>query len=326
MMSKNSENVIILNNSERMLTSQQFQDLSDVLPEAEWFANIENVNTRRAYKIDVHDFMSYVGIDKLEDFRIVKRPHVIAWRKQLESKGLEAPSIRRKLSALSSLFNSLCEANAVLHNPTHGVKRPTAGANEGKSPSLSDGQARLLLNSPSSETLKGIRDRAIISTLLFHGLRRNEVCSLRVGDIQERRGIFHFRIFGKGGKIRFIPINPHSIQLIREYLSKSSHGDDFDKPLFQRIKKSVGNERKQSLNGNAIYKDVVLKHAKSAGIDPRTICVHGLRATAATNALENNADIAKVQEWLGHSNIATTRLYDRRGTRPENSPTYKVNY
>ena len=42
------------------------------------------------------------------------------------------------------------------------------------------------------------------------------------------------------------------------------------------------------------------------------LCVHSLRATAATNALSNNADIAKVQEWLGHADISTTRMYDKR--------------
>jgi site-specific recombinase XerC len=47
---------------------------------------------------------------------------------------------------------------------------------------------------------------------------------------------------------------------------------------------------------------------------------------AATNALEHEADIAKVQEWLGHANISTTRIYDRRKSRPEDSPTFKVAY
>jgi len=56
------------------------------------------------------------------------------------------------------------------------------------------------------------------------------------------------------------------------------------------------------------------------------IGAHALRATAATNALDHQADIAKVQEWLGHANIATTRIYDRRKTRPEDSPTFKVSY
>ena len=54
--------------------------------------------------------------------------------------------------------------------------------------------------------------------------------------------------------------------------------------------------------------------------------VHLARATAITIALDNDADIAKVQEWAGHANISTTRLYDRRGLRPEDSPTFRVRY
>ena len=62
-------------------------------------------------------------------------------------------------------------------------------------------------------------------------------------------------------------------------------------------------------------------HCLSTGLG-----VHGLRATAATNALEHEADIAKVQQWLGHANISTPRLYDRRHLRAEDSPTFKVRY
>ena len=53
---------------------------------------------------------------------------------------------------------------------------------------------------------------------------------------------------------------------------------------------------------------------------------HALRATAATTALEKGADIAKVQDWLGHANVSTTRLYDKRQSRPEESPTFRVEY
>ena len=63
-------------------------------------------------------------------------------------------------------------------------------------------------------------------------------------------------------------------------------------------------------------------YAESAGIEAAGLGVHGLRATAATNALEHEADIAKVQQWLGHANISTTLIYDRRASRPEDSPTY----
>jgi site-specific recombinase XerD len=87
-----------------LLTRQEFQQLADVPAEVEWFANIDNKRTRRAYQIDLKDFMSFVGIRRPEDFRLVTRAHLIAWRKQLEQRQLAGATIRRKLAALSSLF------------------------------------------------------------------------------------------------------------------------------------------------------------------------------------------------------------------------------
>lgn len=325
-MAKGGSGVLVVGERERFLTSAEFQSLGGVPPEVEWFANIHNANTRRAYRNDVNEFIAFAGIGTPEEFRMVKRSHLIAWRKHLESRALEATTIRRKLSALSSLFDFLCESNAVSFNPADGVKRPNTGSNEGKSPSLSDEQAKLLLNAPSPSTLKGIRDRAILSALLFHGLRRAELCALAVGDIEERRGVLHFRIEGKGGKTRFIPVHPHTIQHVREYLAHAGHEDEFRSALFRPVKNPAGLSLDKALTGNAVYKDIVQKYAQAAGIEARSICVHGLRATAATNALDHEADIAKVQEWLGHSSISTTRLYDRRKTKPEDSPTFKVSY
>jgi len=318
--------LILVQEAERKLTAMEFQNLADIPPEAEWFANIENANTRRAYRTDVHDFMRFTGIRELHEFRAVKRSHLIAWRKQLEMRALEAPTIRRKLSALSSLFDFLCESNAVEFNPADGVKRPNAGANEGKSPALSAERAKALLEAPNVETLKGLRDRAILSALLFHGLRRAELCSLKVGDLQERSGVVHFRVEGKGGKMRFIPVHPHTIQRVREYLANVEHAQSPRAALFWPVKNPSSGILEKALSGHAIYKNIVQKYARTLGIEPRAICVHGLRATAATNALDHSADIAKVQEWMGHSNISTTRLYDRRKTKPEDSPTFKVSY
>ena len=84
----------------------------------------------------------------------------------------------------------------------------------------------------------------------------------------------------------------------------------------------VGKKLMGDLPQDVIYK-LVRGYAKKLGV---VIGAHALRATAATNALDHQADIAKVQEWLGHANIATTRLYDRRKSRPEDSPTFKVSY
>jgi integrase/recombinase XerD len=69
-----------------------------------WFANIDNPRTRRAYQIDLTDFMHFVGILNPSDFRMVTRAHLIAWRKDLEQRQLGGATIRRKLAALSSLF------------------------------------------------------------------------------------------------------------------------------------------------------------------------------------------------------------------------------
>lgn len=307
--------------SARPLTAAQFQGLADVPPEMEWFANIVNPNTRRAYRNDVKSFMRFLGIADSADFRAVRRAHLLAWRREMETARLEPASIRRKLSAVASLFDYLCEANSIPFNPVDGVKRPNQGANEGKSPALGDAEAKLILEAPAADTIKGLRDRAILSALLFHGLRRAELCSLRVEDLESRRGVLHFRVFGKGGKIRFIPVHPHTAQRINAYLEFTGYADDGHGPLFRRAR---GGQR--PLTGHAIYKDVVQKYARQIGLSARAVCVHGLRATAATNALDHDADIAKVQDWLGHASISTTRLYDRRQSKPEDSPTFKVSY
>lgn len=157
------------------LTAAQFEQLSAVPPEIEWLANITNAKTRRAYKNDVAEFFAFAGLKSSTEIRTVTRAHVIAWRKDLEHRQLADTSIRRKFSALSSLFDYLCERNAVLGNPVDGVKRPMSNGNEGSTPALGDAQARTLLNAPPEDTLKGKRDRAILATLLYHGLRREEL-------------------------------------------------------------------------------------------------------------------------------------------------------
>ena len=85
----------------RFLTRAEFHRLGDVPPETEWFANLDNENTRRAYRDDVSDFIRFADIEAPEDLRVVARAHVLQWRKSLEARCLSAASIRRMLSALS---------------------------------------------------------------------------------------------------------------------------------------------------------------------------------------------------------------------------------
>jgi site-specific recombinase XerD len=308
-----------------MLTAAQFHQLADVPPAMTWFANIDNPQTRRAYENDLKEFMAFTGIERPEQFRIVTRAHLLAWRKDLENRGLAGATIRRKLAALSSLFDYLCEANAVASNPVKGVKRPKMESQEGKTPAIGDHQARSLLDAPDGTTLQGQRDRAILSTLLYHGLRRAELCALTVGDIHSRRGVMHLRVHGKGGKLRHLPLYPGTAELIDSYLQAAGHGADTKGALFRSLKNNMNRNARASITEDGVYK-MLAAFAVSLKIDVAGFGPHALRATAATNALDHGADIAKVQEWLGHANIATTRIYDRRKTRPEDSPTFKVAY
>ena len=264
--------------------------------------------------------MGFVGIQQPDEFRIVMRAHVLAWRKTLETRALSGATIRRKLAALSSLFEYLCEKNAVNFNPVKGAKRPKTNNSEGKTPALGDHQARALLDAPDPETLKGKRDRALLAVLLYHGPRREELCLLKVRDIHDRRGMPHLQIHGKGSKVRFLPLHPAGAEHIHAYLEVVGHGTTPDAPLFQPLRRTGA-----SITADGVYK-CVLAYAAQVKISVDGFGMHSLRATAATNALEHEADIAKVQEWLGHANIATTRLYDRRKSRPEDSPTFKVAY
>jgi integrase/recombinase XerD len=310
------------------LTPAQFGDLAEVPPEIEWLANLTNPKTRRAYKNDVEEFVSFTGLRGIAELRGVTRAHVIAWRKDLEQRTLAASSIRRKLSALSALFDYLCEHNAVAGNPVDGVKRPMANGNEGSTPALGDAQVRKLLNAPSEDTLKGVRDRAILATLLYHGIRREELCRLRVRDIQSRQGVLHFRVKGKRDKIRFVPVHVAAQRLIEQYLALAGHAVDTAGPVFRPVTNNRTGKLDRPLDPASVYRNIVVKYGLDTGISAEVngLCVHSLRATAATNALSHEADIAKVQEWLGHANVSTTRLYDRRKTRPEDSPTFRVRY
>jgi integrase/recombinase XerD len=144
---------------------------------------------------------------------------------------------------------------------------------------------------------------------------------LRVRDLQSRQGVPHLRILGKGSKVRYVPAHPLALERIHDYLQAAGHGGDAEGPLFRPLKNPAGQGgTNRPLTHGAVYHRVLRKHATAAGIDGKSFGPHALRATAATNALDRGADLGKVQEWLGHANVSTTRLYDRRRSRPGIAP------
>jgi len=236
-----SNQLVVPDVGERHLTAARFQGLAEVPSELEWFANIDNKSTRRAYENALQDFMRFTGIKQPGDFRIVTRSHVIAWRDDLVGRALSGMTVRHRLAALSSFFEHLCESNAVTHNPVKGVKRPPVESYEGKTPALGDHQARALLEAPDGISLKGKRDRAILATLLYHALRREELCKLTVKDFRhERRGVIHLKVSGKGGKTRYVPLHPAASGLILDYLEADGRELETTSALFRAVGNRAG--------------------------------------------------------------------------------------
>ena len=239
----------------RLLTSAEFQRLADVPPEVEWFKNIRNAHTKRAYQNAIKDFMLFAGIKRPEEFRLVTPAHVIAWRDGLGERVLNGTTIRHRMAALSSLFQYLCDKNAVTHNPVKGVKRPRSETDEGKTPALADHQARKLLVAPAEKSLKGIRDRAILATLLYHALRREELCKLTVRDfMHERGGVRHLRVSGKGEKTRYVPLHGIARDLIEAYLENCGQGGNDNGALFRPLRNAHGGGRDKAITPDGIYK------------------------------------------------------------------------
>ena len=167
-----------------------------------------------------------------------------------------------------------------------------AESGEGKTPAIGDHQARELLAAPGAQSVKERRDRAILSTLLYHALRREELCK------HARRGVPHLKVSGKGEKTRYLPLHPGTNELIHDYLEAAGHGEDENGARFRPVRNNRTGRLDKALRPDAVYR-LVRGYSAALGFE---MGAHALRATAATNTLDHQADIAKVQEWLGHAN------------------------
>lgn len=277
--------------------------------ENEWLAQLVSPNSRRAYAADVRDFCVANAIRSLAELCAVRRAQVLSWRLQLQASGASSATQRRKLSALASLFAYLCERQLIDSNPVVGVRRPAVAGYQGQTPALSPAQATALLNAPDGSRPKGLRDRAILALLLYQGLRRSELSALNVSDLHQDRGAWRLRVQGKGQRIRMLPVNPEALARVQGYLASRS---DLSRsaPMFLALRNARGDGR---LSPQSVYSQVVRRYGAPLGLtDLPWFGPHVMRATAATQALEQGVDLGTVQHWLGHASIQTTRAYDRR--------------
>ena|SRR5258708_3548193 len=164
---------------------------------------------------------------------------------------------------------------------------------------LGYGDLERLLAAPKGNTLRALRDRAILETFFSTGLRLAELCSLsRYIDL--KRGEVTVR--GKGDKLRVVFVADSAREAIQKYLAKRN---DANEKLFVSIDKAgkvIGPITPRSVQR------LVATRALEAGIS-KHIHVHQLRHSFATDLLMNGADLRSVQVLLGHANIATTQVY-----------------
>jgi len=309
---------------QRRLDDPSYHSLKEVPLEEDFIQQRRNRSekTARAYQVDINDFKIFTGIQKSEDYRLVSPKHVADWITHLKKQKLTNETISRKISAVSSLFKYYCGRSALKDNPCNNITRPKVESNVGKTDAISDKEAKKLLDAPSPSTLVGLRDRAILVTFLFHGLRRSEVKDLKVNSIHYVQGIPYLKVKGKGSKTRDLPLHPFSLERINAYLEKDGRTGFLESPLFCQLRKRKDPDGNlKPLSTNMIYL-IVMHYANTVGIKIENFHPHSLRATFATNALNNHADLAKVQDYLGHAFIGTTKMYDKRTDNLADSHTF----
>lgn len=176
------------------------------------------------------------------------------------------------------------------------------------------GHGRMLSDQEISDLFKAcdthnrftdVRDAAIFAVMLGGGLRRSEAAGLRISDIMRDEGAVFLRLIGKGNKQRDVYLPRFAIEKLRLWLDLRG---DADGPLFTRI---TGGEKVtlEGFSGKNIWK-ICRKHAQLAGMEKWT--PHDCRRTCASKMIAAGIDLDSVRDFLGHSSVLTTQIYDRR--------------
>ncbi|MBK7543403.1 MAG: tyrosine-type recombinase/integrase [Candidatus Competibacteraceae bacterium] len=304
-------------------TDRPFPDdyLTAVPEEAVWLANFVSARTRRTYQAAVRSFIAFHGLEGSQELRAIGQSHLIAWREHLIQSGASPRTVQNRLAAVSSLFQHLCERQVAPRNPVAGVKRPRVNTDRVEATALTPEQVRRLLQTPAPDTLKGMRDRAILHVLFYTGCRVSEVTHLKVKDFFEDAGYWVLDFLVKGGQRNRLAIH-HELQLaLRAYLAVASHGYERESPLFLTV---MRDQRRKPLTSRQVSK-LFHRYAFEADL-PLGVTPHSARATFITEALDRKCPIEAVQASVGHRHIATTKMYDKRKLHYRESASFAVRY
>lgn len=263
-------------------------------------------HTVAAYGSDLARFTAFCDAGGTKDAKSVDLSVVSAYLADLGKAGLGARSTARHLSALRGFFRFAVREGEIPADPTALAARPKIGRKLPRP--LTPEDVLRLIRTPDASTLRGLRDRAMLSLAYAAGLRVSELCSLRLGDVDARRGVV--AAFGKGQKRRLVPLGELALSHLDEYraaLAAAPPRKGRKAPDTARSALLFPGANGRPLTRQAFWK-IVRRHALGAGV-PGAMHPHRLRHSFATHLLAFGADLRSVQTMLGHSDVATTEIY-----------------
>jgi integrase/recombinase XerD len=217
----------------------------------------------------------------------------------LKDRGLQPTSIRRNISAVRTYFGYLLDEGVVVADPTERVELPRSWRH--LPGVLSRAEVARILEAPDPADRLCWRDRALLEFAYAAGVRVSELTALKVRDLDLSTGLA--LVLGKGAKERIVPVGRAAVQALTVYLREI-------RPRLARSRTEGAvflNAHGRPLSRMGVWK-ILRKHVRRAGVSKR-VTPHTLRHSFATHLLEGGADLASVQELLGHADIATTQIY-----------------
>lgn len=311
-------------------------EVSNINP-YELYTNSLTGETKRSYSIAIRQFFGVKDLSQITVQMIQSATPDTAnrWALELLESGLLKSSVNNKLSALHNFYNFLCRRNVALmtYNPFAQEEGCIRYKNTNKDFSdnrtLSPEEVNRLIRAvdvrkqPKGKKIIAMRDLIILEILVTTGLRRAELCGIKIGDIQLTQGHFVIRVLGKGNKYRLMVLAEKIKGHIDTYLKmRGVHYSDKDLPLL--VSHSFTSDPTAHIEATTVYR-AVKKYAKKAGIDPESIHPHTMRHTFATTGY-NDVGLTKdeLQELMGHSSSTTTSRYIKSSEMIANSPADKL--
>lgn len=250
-------------------------------------------HTLRAYRSDLETFASMnAGLEP----SAIERVHVRSFIADIQKAGAASrATVLRRVSALRSFVKFLRSSGALKGNPLLGVPLPKRQRPLPKF--LSESEMAALLSPELGTEGWTKRDRALIELIYSSGLRRAEIASLSVGDVDFIEGTV--RVFGKGSKERVVPVGKTALGVLREYLR-----DRGMPPAGEALFTNQGGKRLSADGVAFVFGRWVKRTSVLKKVSP-----HVLRHSFATHMLNHGCDIRAVQDMLGHASLQTTQIY-----------------